>query len=106
MIASSGLAPASLYACNGLCSGHVLTHQLLLAQGFTRSDGDGNLGNVLDCGFFNGSVVDSCPNSCSGHGACDSTDYTCSCFNGYSGPDCSRSASLLVLRVPFAVDSH
>ena len=30
-----------------------------------------------------------CPNGCSSHGLCNSATATCSCFNGFEGPDCS-----------------
>ncbi len=30
-----------------------------------------------------------CPNACSGHGRCNSPDRQCTCFDGYTGADCS-----------------
>eukprot|EP01091_Cochliopodium_minus_P011944 TRINITY_DN3514_c0_g1_i1.p1 TRINITY_DN3514_c0_g1~~TRINITY_DN3514_c0_g1_i1.p1 ORF type:complete len:569 (-),score=102.28 TRINITY_DN3514_c0_g1_i1:39-1745(-) len=30
-----------------------------------------------------------CPNSCSGHGSCDTTTHICTCNSGYAGTDCS-----------------
>ena len=34
-----------------------------------------------------------CPNSCNGHGTCDST-RECTCFNGFTGADCSERECL------------
>ena len=31
-----------------------------------------------------------CPNACSGHGACDTSVGTCSCFTDFTGYDCSQ----------------
>lgn len=44
---------------------------------------DGSVSIQIDLSNF-------CPNNCSSHGECSSTDATCICETNYSGADCSQ----------------
>lgn len=52
------------------------------------SDGYGNKGLRGDCGYQVHTPI-ACPNKCTFHGTCNTTTFTCQCFDGYEGPDCS-----------------
>lgn len=69
---------------------------------FESSDGQGGPGSRGDCGYIaDPSTVTECPygrslagyerpyeEPCSGHGLCDTSTYTCTCFEGWTGADC------------------
>lgn len=60
--------------------------------GFYSSDAQGRKGTVGDCGFAELPIT-TCPGfpeDCSGHGTCSgSATFTCACFDGWTGGDCS-----------------
>ena len=37
--------------------------------------------------------AEQCPNHCSGRGECDSSTAACTCYQGYTGADCSLRTS-------------
>ena len=44
---------------------------------------------LLTTQFLRTSYAQTCPNLCSSHGTC-SVDFTCTCFDGFTGADCSQ----------------
>lgn len=61
--------------------------------GFSSSDGAGGAGKLGDCGY-EPVLTAACPTTtngpCDGKGTCSSsTFYTCQCYNGYTGMDCT-----------------
>jgi len=68
-------------------------------KGFHSSDGSGKAGLKGDCGYYNGSRLQSCPEAiplwasqeatvCSGKMESCSSDFICNCTQGYTGPAC------------------
>lgn len=101
-LGSQGLAPecSSEGHCNVL-TGTCECFTRLLSNGvfsyaFEASDGSGNSvsGSVNDCGYAR-VTPQHCPVNpstnlmCSGHGVCNNATTTCSCFDGWSGVECT-----------------
>ena len=72
---------------------------------YSNSDGFGNEGSRPDCGAISSSsyLLNACPNDCSQKGRCDTTTYTCQCYEGFWGPDCSLR---LILYACMYIDVH
>ena len=63
-------------------------------EGFSMSDGHGNLGSRSDCGYEYTPTI-ACPGDvpCSGHGVCDTETFRCTCAAGWKDTDCSLRKS-------------
>jgi len=78
-------------ACNGRGKCSHTTGICECDVGFESSDRAGSSGDSGDCGYESVPATD-CPGvtACSGHGTCSgATDYTCGCYDGYTGYDCN-----------------
>lgn len=79
---SRGLCDSKL----GVCTCYTTNDDI-----FASSDGNGGPGTRGDCGYAVTPTA-GCPGelSCSGHGSCDTTTFSCTCNEGWGSGDCSQ----------------
>ncbi|KAE9026716.1 hypothetical protein PR002_g10844 [Phytophthora rubi] len=83
--------------CSGRGTCNTLVGVCACAAGFGPSDGLGNSGYIVDCGYYSGSGLTTCAgisgsvSRCYSHGRClGGPLYRCLCDEGYGGYDCSH----------------
>ena len=80
-------------ACSNRGSCSVVTGLCHCLEGWTTSNGDGDVGTRGDCGHMASGTTSACPGvpACSGYGACSGApEYRCECQAGRFGPDCAQ----------------
>ena len=87
----TGSKESDVCSNRGTCS--EVTGLCSCEEGWTTSDGNGNVGTRGDCGHLAEGTTSACPGvpECLGFGSCSGPpEYRCECQEGRYGPDCAQ----------------